>query len=123
VPSVSVKILPGGAVSRMVQVDGAPRELKQLSVCDKSGQTKLTLWEQKIGLVKEGRSYRLTNLATRRYGEKTTITSSRATEVTETEDVVEPDMLEAYDEAYGRVIGSDVVARYHCYLSWDPRRI
>ena len=114
-----VKILPGGAMSHMGQLDGKPRELKQFCVCDRSGQTKLNLWEDKIGMVKESRCYHITNLATRRYGDKTTITSTCSTKVTEIEDVGEPDMLEACDEAsdvpkiYGRVIGSDVVATYH----------
>ena len=69
-------------------------------------------------MVKEARSYHITNLATRRYGDKTTITSTRSTKVTAIEDVREPDMLEASDvpKIYGRVIGSDVVARYHCII-------
>lgn len=117
-----VKILPGGAVSRMVQWDGGPRELKQFHVCDRSGQTKLTLWEDKILMVKESRSYQITSLTTRRFGEKNTLTSTWSSTIKEIEDVGEPDTLEAWDDELdvpkicGRVIKCDVVARYYCVI-------
>ncbi|TKS65832.1 hypothetical protein D9C73_028361 [Collichthys lucidus] len=94
VSAVRLKILAGGAASTIVQLDDGPRELKEFRVCDRSGQTKLTLWEEKIVMVQDSKSYHITNLSTRKFGEKTTLTSSRLSTITEIEDVGEPDMLE-----------------------------
>ncbi|CAL8247382.1 unnamed protein product [Merluccius merluccius] len=118
VAAVRVKILPGRALSRIVQVDGVARELRRYHVCDRSGQGYLVGGEDK----EESRSYELTHLSTRRFGDETTLTSMRGSTVTEIEDVGEPDHLEPYDEATdvpkicGRVIGADVSARYHCVI-------
>ncbi|KAM7416684.1 hypothetical protein PAMA_018644 [Pampus argenteus] len=117
VASVRVKILPGGAASSIVQLGGGPRELKELRVCDRSGQTKLTLWEEEIAMVQDSKSYHITNLSTRKFEEKTMLTSSRHSIITEIEDVGEPDMLEPcvdLPKISGRVIGSETVIRYNC---------
>ncbi|KAM7420109.1 hypothetical protein PAMA_014695 [Pampus argenteus] len=117
VAAVRVKILAGGTASRIVELDGGPRELMELRVCDRSGQTKLTLWEEKIAMVQDSKSYHITNLYTRKFDDKTILTSSRHTTITEIEDVGEPDMLEPcvdLPKISGCVIGSETALRYHC---------
>ncbi|KAM7382299.1 hypothetical protein PAMA_012926 [Pampus argenteus] len=117
VAAVRVKILAGGTASRIVELDGGPRELMELCVCDRSGQTKLTLWEEKIAMVQDSKSYHITNLYTRKFDDKTILTSSRHTTITEIEDVGEPDMLEPcvdLPKISGCVIGSETAVRYHC---------
>ncbi|KAG7467869.1 hypothetical protein MATL_G00136760 [Megalops atlanticus] len=96
---VHAKILPDGAVSRVVPVAGVPRELKEVRICDRSGLTTLTLWEGQILSVEASRSYRLCNLVTRKVGDRTVLTSTRTTTVTEIADVGEPESLEPHDDS------------------------
>jgi len=119
---VRVKILPGGIQSRVVPVDGVSRELKQFRVCDPTGVTKLTLWEDKILLVQQSQSYEIRNLATRRYGEQTVLTSTPSTAVVKIQDIGEPDDLEPDDDddvgdlvkVSGCVSAIQIGARHHC---------
>lgn len=120
--TIRVKILPGGMGSRMVDVNGVQRELREFNICDNSGQTKLTVWEDRIAMVEVHKSYEISNLTTRRFGEKTTLSTTVLSSITEVQDVGEPETLEASDESTksleicGRVLGVEVVARYHCAL-------
>ena len=118
-----VKILPGGMQSRVVPVDGVPRELKQFRVCDPTGVTKLTLWEDKILSVQLSHSYEIRHLTTRRYGEQTVLTSTPSTTILEIQDIGEPDDLEPDDDdddegdvvkVSGCVTAVQVGARHHC---------
>ena len=117
-----VKILPGGVQSRVVPVDGVPRELKEFRVCDPTGVTKLTMWEDKILLLQVSHSYEIRNVTTRRYGEQTALTSTQSTTVLEIHDIGEPDDLEPDDDddegdlvqVSGCVSAVQVGARHHC---------
>jgi len=122
---VRVKILPGGIQSRVVPVDGVPKELKQFRVCDPTGVTKLTMWEDKILLIQVSHSYEIRNVTTRRYGEQTVLTSTQSTTVLEIQDIGEPDDLEPDDDdddddegdlvkVFGCVSAVQVGARHHC---------
>ncbi|XP_046901655.1 uncharacterized protein LOC124484673 [Hypomesus transpacificus] len=74
---VDAKILPEGTVSRVVPVDGVQCELKELQICDPTGQTTLTLWEKLILTVEVGKSYKLANLSTRKAGDRTVLPLKR----------------------------------------------
>ncbi|KAK0151599.1 hypothetical protein N1851_007098 [Merluccius polli] len=118
--AVRVKILPGGIQSKLVPVDGVMRELKQFRVCDPTGVTRLTMWEDKILLVELSHSYEIRNVTTRRCGEQTVLTSTPSTTLNEIQDVGEPDKLEPYGDGgdlakvCGRVSAVQIGAKHHC---------
>ncbi|KAK0136493.1 hypothetical protein N1851_027391 [Merluccius polli] len=127
--AVRVKILPGGIQSKLVPVDGVMRELKQFRVCDPTGVTRLTMWEDKILLVELSHSYEIRNVTTRRCGEQTVLTSKHdvtvltstpSTTLNEIQDVGEPDKLEPYGDGgdlakvCGRVSAVQIGAKHHC---------
>ncbi|CAL8295930.1 unnamed protein product [Merluccius merluccius] len=109
--TVRVKILPGGVVSRFVVVGGVSRELREFRICDRSGQTNVTLWEEKIAMVNVSKSYEISKLSTRRFKEQTTLTSTFYTSITEIQDVGEPRDLV---EICGCVTAVKVSARRQC---------
>ncbi|KAA0701442.1 hypothetical protein E1301_Tti024068 [Triplophysa tibetana] len=55
----------GGAASRVVQVNQADCELREVRISDGTGEVKVTLWDSFVGQVEEGLSYGFTNLSTR----------------------------------------------------------
>lgn len=117
---MEAKILPEGIVSRVVPVDGVQCELKEFQICDPTGQTTLTLWEKQILAVEVSKSYRLANLATRKAGDRTVLTSSPSTTVSLISAVGEPESIEAHDdrqntsEFLGTVSGVQIKAKHRC---------
>ena len=118
-----VKILPGGVQSRVVMVDGIQRELKEFQVCDATGVTRLTLWEDKILLVDVSHSYEIRHVTTRRCGEQTVLTSTPSTTIDAIQDVGEPDQLEPHGggddggnlaKLSGRVNAVQITAKRQC---------
>ncbi|XP_076158552.1 uncharacterized protein LOC143141706 [Alosa pseudoharengus] len=99
VSELHAKILADGVVSRVVSVDGTMKELREFGICDRSGQTKLTLWESSILDVKPSKSFKLCHLVTRKSGDLTVLTSTPITTATAIEDVGEPDSLEPLDDS------------------------
>ena len=95
---MDAKILPEGTVSRVVPVDGVQCELKELQICDPTGQTTLTLWEKLILAVEEGKSYRLANLFTRKAGDRTVVTITQTTTVSDILAVGEPESIAVHGD-------------------------
>lgn len=118
--AVRIKILMGGLASRIVQVDDVSREIKEFQICDRTGQTQLTLWEDKIPQVKFGGSYEISHVITRKFNEKIVIRSTFSTTIKEIDDVGEPDVLQPYEGSQellricGCVTSLSVEARHHC---------
>ncbi len=52
-------------------------ELKNCCLADPTGSISLSLWDSQIDQVEEGQSYIFTNLSTRKYNDKTTLTATR----------------------------------------------
>ncbi len=57
-------------------------ELKNCCIADTSGTITLSLWDSQIDQVEEGKSYIFTNLSTRRFNDKTTLTTTRSSTIT-----------------------------------------
>ncbi|XP_046906057.1 uncharacterized protein LOC124487777 [Hypomesus transpacificus] len=127
---VDAKILPEGTVSRVVPVDGVQCELKELQICDPTGQTTLTLWEKLILTVEVGKSYKLANLSTRKAGDRTVLTTTQTTTVSEISAVGEPESVEVHGDdrqdtsiVRGTVTGVQISAKHRCrrcHTSQEP---
>ncbi len=57
-------------------------ELKNCCLADPTGSISLSLWDSQIDQVEEGQSYIFTNLSTRKYNDKTTLTATRTSTFT-----------------------------------------
>lgn len=57
-------------------------ELKTCCLADATGTISLSLWDTQISLVDVGKTYIFTNLSTRQFNEKITLTTTRATTIT-----------------------------------------
>ncbi|KAG9330442.1 hypothetical protein JZ751_024446 [Albula glossodonta] len=117
---VEAKILPEGTVSKVVAVDSVQCELKEFQICDPTGQTMLTLWDKQILAVQVSKSYRLAKLATRKAGDRTVLTSTPSTTLSEISAVGQPDSIEVRDDRQntsmirGSVNGVQIIGKHRC---------
>ncbi|CAL8300364.1 unnamed protein product [Merluccius merluccius] len=112
---IEARVLQATA-NRVVQVRGAPVELKVFEICDATG---LTVWDRLILSVQEGRSYRFTTLTTRKEGDRTVLTTTPSTLVRTAAEVGQPATLRpahtSSEEVVRRpVAGVKIVAKPRC---------
>lgn len=104
--------------SRVVPVNGMPCEVKVYDICDPTGQTSLSLWEQQILSAKEGQLYRFQALATRKEGDRTVLTSTPSTVMTAIAEVGKPPTVTVSTKrehaVRGEVMGVQILARPRC---------
>ncbi|XP_052421438.1 uncharacterized protein LOC127964930 [Carassius gibelio] len=65
VKEVRAKVALQGSVSRVVTVSNSDCELKEVQICDGTGEIKLTLWDTFVNAAEAGVSYAFKNLSTR----------------------------------------------------------
>lgn len=65
--------------STMVTVRDSESEVKSCQIGDQTGTIQLSLWDGQIDLVQLGKTYMFTNLSTRSFNGKTTLTTTRNT--------------------------------------------
>ena len=66
--TVVVKVFNLSAPAKVTTKDGKELCKQECVVCDESGCVRLVLWEENVGVVKEGCSYRLKGVVVRVYG-------------------------------------------------------
>ncbi|XDV29410.1 hypothetical protein PO909_032542 [Leuciscus waleckii] len=59
------KVKLHGSVNRVVSVNGMDCELKEVWICDETGEIKVTLWDRFVNSTEGGESYSFRNLSTR----------------------------------------------------------
>lgn len=115
---MEAKIQSTGSMSRVAPVDGAECDLEDFQVCNPTGQTTLTLWNKQILAVQASKSCRFGNLETRKFGDRTVLTSTGSTTISEISASVES--AEAQDDRQnismyrGTVSGVQISANHRC---------
>lgn len=115
---IEARVLQATA-NKVVQVQGTPCELKTYEVCDRTGQTGITVWDRLILSVQEGNSCRFETLTTRKEGDRTVLTTTPATVITTTAEVGHPASLRPItvrgeETLRGLVTGVQIVAKPRC---------
>lgn len=65
VGEVRGKVRVHSSLSRMVTVRGSDVELKEVVICDGTGEMRVTLWDSYVNQAEGGKSYAFKNLCTR----------------------------------------------------------
>ena len=105
--------------NRVVQVQGAPVELRCFEVCDETGQTALTVWDRLILSVQVGKCYSFLALSTRKDANRTVLTTTPSSVVTLIAGIGQPSSLllmavKAKETLCGLVSAVSIMAKPRC---------
>ena len=105
--------------NRVVQVQGAPVELRCFEVCDVTGQTALTVWDQLILSVQVGKCYSFLALSTRKDANRTVLTTTPSSVVAVIAGIGQPPSLllmpvKAKETLRGLASAVSIVAKPRC---------
>ncbi|XP_059903409.1 uncharacterized protein LOC132454206 [Gadus macrocephalus] len=104
---------------RVVQIQGAPVELKCFEVCDGTGQTASTVWDRLILSVQVGKCYSFQALSTRKDANRTVLTTTPSSVVTLIAGIGQPSSLllmavKAKETLRGLVSAVNTIAKPRC---------